>query len=116
MSGTVHIGIGQSVSAGFRGVLVLQIGKDSVEYSLRISVRTELIRLIVLAFTLAPSCAPPPKEGSFWAALPQPTVLRGMLALLCFESVRVRGRDGWCLEVTYCVRGSGLLRGLQWRL
>lgn len=44
--------------------------------SLRISVRTELIRLIVLAFTLAPSCAPPPppKEGSFCAALPQPTV------------------------------------------
>jgi hypothetical protein len=42
--------------------------------SLRINVRTELIRLIVLAFTLAPSCAPPPKEGSFCAALPQPTV------------------------------------------
>ena len=42
--------------------------------SLRISVRTELIRLIVFAFMLAPSCAPPPKEGSFCAALPQPTV------------------------------------------
>jgi hypothetical protein len=45
-------------------------------HSLRISVRTELIRLIVFALTLAPSCAPPPKEGSFCAALPQPTVLR----------------------------------------
>ena len=49
--------------------------------SLRISVRTELIRLIVFAFMLAPSCAPPPKEGSFCAALPQPTVLR-LLAML----------------------------------
>jgi hypothetical protein len=44
-------------------------------YSLLINVRTELIRLIVFALTLAPSCAlPPPKEGSFCAALPQPTV------------------------------------------
>jgi hypothetical protein len=44
-------------------------------HSLRISVRTEFMRLIVFALTLAPSCAPPPKEGSFCAALPQPTVL-----------------------------------------
>ena len=42
--------------------------------SLRISVRTEFMRLIVFALTLAPSWAPP-KEGSFCAALPQPTVL-----------------------------------------
>jgi hypothetical protein len=48
---------------------------DVGRHSLRISVRTEFMRLIVFALTLAPSCAPPPKEGSFCAALPQPTVL-----------------------------------------
>jgi hypothetical protein len=51
--------------------VVLEYGR----HSLRISVRTEFMRLIVFALTLAPSCAPPPKEGSFCAALPQPTVL-----------------------------------------
>jgi hypothetical protein len=40
--------------------------------SLLINVRTEFIRLIVFALTLALSL--PPKEGSFWEALPQPTV------------------------------------------
>jgi hypothetical protein len=70
-----------------------------ISYSLRISVRTELMRLIVFAFTLPPSWAPPPKEGSFCAALPQPT---GGLGL----------GVSWCLcsgpGVCGCVVGSGM--------
>lgn len=117
MSGTVHTK--ESVLGSFWACLSFYIGKDSVVYSLRINVRTELIRLIVLALTLAPSCAPPPKEGSFWAALPQPTVFVLLVRLFCCV-LRVCGfvgeRVGVGLEVTYCVRGSGLLRGLLWRL
>jgi hypothetical protein len=102
-------------------------------YSLLINVRTELIRLIVFAFTLAPSCAlPPPKEGSFCAALPQPTVLWvswcGFVAVLAcaFKASRrlccsllacsfcsLTRRESSC---TYCVRGSDLQIGLLLRL
>ena len=62
--------------------------------SLRISVRTELIRFMVFAFTLAPSCAPPPKEGSFCAALPQPTVFALLAMLSCRSFERERGLAG----------------------
>lgn len=56
------------------------------------------MRLIVLAFTLPPSAAlPPPKEGSFCCALPQPTVVVSVFWLafglffvfLCFYLVGV---------------------------
>ena len=59
--------------------------------SLLISVRTEFMRLIVFAFTLAPSW-PPPKEGSFCDALPQPTVVTWSLVnlrVLLLRSARV---------------------------
>jgi hypothetical protein len=62
-----------------------------ISYSLRISVRTELMRLIVFAFTLPPSWAPPPKEGSFCAALPQPTGGLGLGVSLVFVF------GSWCL-------------------
>lgn len=60
-------------------------------YSLRISVRTEFMRLMVFALTLAPSWEPP-NEGSFCAALPQPT---GGWFVRCVVLSKGACRDGW---------------------
>jgi hypothetical protein len=57
--------------------------------SLRISVRTEFMRLIVFALTLAPSWPPPPKEGSFCAALPQPTGWWTLVLACCSRGLEV---------------------------
>lgn len=70
ISGTVNV-VSMAVTARLWHVAcLLQYGDSSL---LRMSVRTELMRFMVFAFMLAPSCAPP-KEGSFCAAFPQPTV------------------------------------------
>lgn len=67
------------------------------------SVRTELMRFMVLALMLAPSWAPPPKEGSFCWALPQPT---GEVVLVCwfcarlFAFLRVGGFERTACEET----------------
>ena len=65
--------------------------------SLLINVRTELIKLIIFAFTLAPSCGPPPpmpapKAGSVCEELPHPTahvdlLARGLALIACVGSM-----------------------------
>lgn len=86
---------------------------DALVPLLLISVRTELMRLMILALMLVWSCMPP-NDGS-WDD-PHPTVRKALAVSLLpvFRGSLVIAR-GCRFCSTYCGRGSGLPKGRQSR-